>query len=590
MKLALSLTQRYLLFLAAVIAAFIIGSQVITSHVVKSGLVEMFRQRFSRAQVVLQQYSDLHRYTRIRELESVLTSPRFLATLATEDSGTIAIELPAYGELLRADFVACFSSNRQMTYLTPHISPSVARQLQSRRLLNNSDPESDFLRSDTITYELLVSQVTTSDGLPLGWIMAGHSVSQGFAEDLRQLTGFDVQITHGGDVIGESKSPLMTRLRSDGQLSLLAADKQLLSTLRVKDEELVLSTSPGLGEMTTVTFVASLDEHIAPIRSEITTYLLLFAAGGGLLAMLVIYIFTSRQIGRQVTNLVQAAEKIASGQMEFQVTPLSKDELGYLTGEFEKMRRQIVKSREDIDKAHNATLRSERLAAIGKLATGIIHDFKSPMAIIRGTVELIQRKDTSNGKLVAYCSTIQSQVDRMVDLARDVIDYSRGESRLDLAPVDLSAYFASIKEFHSASYQAVGIQLLVLESRPITVTLDPNRFRRIVDNILNNAREALKPGDQVEIRWRLAEDALTIEIADNGPGIPDSIKATLFEPFVTSNKEGGTGLGLAITRKIIDDHGGSISVVSAPGEGSRFVIALPRALTTATRENQAVLA
>lgn len=590
MKLALSLTQRYLLFLAAVIAAFIIGSQVITSHVVKSGLVEMFRQRFSRAQVVLQQYSDLHRYTRIRELESVLTSPRFLATLATEDSGTIAIELPAYEELLSADFLACFSSSRQLTYLTPNIPPSVARQLQSRRLLNANDPESDFLRSDTITYEVLISQVTTSDGLPLGWIMAGHSASQGFAEDLRQLTGFDVLITHGDEVIGQSKSPLMTRLRSDGQLSLLAADKQLLSTLRVKDEELVLSTSPGLGEMTTVTFVASLDEHIAPIKSEITTYLLFFAAGGGLLAMLVIYIFTTRQIGRQITNLVQAAEKIASGQMEFHVTPLSKDELGYLTGEFEKMRRQIVKSREDIDKAHNASLRSERLAAIGKLATGIIHDFKSPMAVIRGTVELIQRKDPSNGKLVAYCGTIQSQVDRMVDLARDVIDYSRGESRLDLAPVNLSEYFAAVQEFHSASFQAVGIQLIAPVCRPITVTLDPNRFRRVVDNILNNAREALKPGDRVEIRWRLAEDALTIEIADNGPGIPDAIKATLFEPFVTSNKEGGTGLGLAITKKIIDDHGGVISVISAPGQGSRFVIALPRALTTATRENEAVFA
>lgn len=590
MKLALSLTQRYLLFLAAVIAAFIIGSQVITSHVVKSGLVEMFRQRFSRAQVVLQQYSDLHRYTRIRELESVLTSPRFLATLATEDSGTIAIELPAYEELLSADFLACFSATGHVTYLTPSISPSITRQLLAQRILTANEPESDFLRSDTITYEVLASQVTTSDGLPLGWIMVGHSVSQGFAEDLRQLTGFDVLITHAGEVVGQSRSPLMSRLRKEGQLTFLAADKQLLSTVTVKEEELVLSTSPGLGEMTTVTFVASLDEHIAPIKSEITTYLLLFAAGSGLLAMLVIYIFTSRQIGRQITNLVQAAEKIASGQMEFQVTPLSKDELGYLTGEFEKMRRQIVKSREDIDKAHNATLRSERLAAIGKLATGIIHDFKSPMAVIRGTVELIQRKDPSNGKLVAYCSTIQSQVDRMVDLARDVIDYSRGESRLDLAPVDLTDYFASIRQFHVTSYQAVGIQLHLTESAPLCVTLDPNRFRRVVDNILNNAREALKPGDTVVIGWRLDDNTLSIEIADNGPGIPDDIKATLFEPFVTSNKEGGTGLGLAITKKIVDDHGGVISVISAPGQGSRFIIALPRALTTVTRENEAVLA
>ncbi len=342
----------------------------------------------------------------------------------------------------------------------------------------------------------------------------------------------------------------------------------------MKDDEIVFSTSPGLGNAASVTFIGSLDEHIDPIKSEITTYLLIFAACGGLLAMLVIYIVTSRQIGRQVSSLVHAAEKIASGQMEFEIKPHSKDELGYLAGEFEKMRRQIVKHREEIDKAYDASIRSERLAAIGKLATGIIHDFKSPMAVIRGTVELIQRKDPANSKLANYCGTIQGQVDRMVDLARDVIDYSRGESRLDLSPVDLGQYFSEIRDFHATAFQSAGIQLLVTGSPVITVTLDANRFRRVVDNILNNAREALKPGEQVEISWRLTDSSLAIEISDNGPGIPEAIREHLFEPFVTSNKEGGTGLGLAITRKIVDDHGGTIEVVFVARSGKsihRFV-------------------
>ncbi|MBK7141919.1 MAG: HAMP domain-containing protein [bacterium] len=590
MKFALTLTQRYLLFLAAIITAFIIGSQVITSHVVKSGLVEMFRQRFSRAQVVLEQYTDLHRYTRSRELEAVLTSPRFLATLATEDSGTIAIELPAYEEHLDADFLAYFDLNRQLSYVTNSLPTSVTRQLQSRRLTNLLELETDFLTTDSLNYELHISQVTTSDGLRLGWLVTGNSISQGLAADLRQLTGFDVIISHAGRIIGHSSSPLIATLERQGKLQQLATDQQLLSTLSIEDEEIILSSSSGLGSATTVTFLGSLDEHIDPIKSEITTYLLLFAAGGGLLAMLVIYLVTSRQIGRQVTNLVQAAERIASGQTEFQIEPLSKDELGFLAGEFEKMRRQIAKHREEIEKAYDASLRSERLAAIGKLATGIIHDFKSPMAVIRGTVELIQRKDPANNKLVAYCGTIQGQVDRMVDLARDVIDYSRGESRLDLSPVDLTTYFAEIREFHSGAYQAAGIQLLITSSPHVTLTLDPNRFRRVVDNILNNAREALKPGDQVEISWRLTESSLQVEIADNGPGIPEAIREHLFEPFVTSNKEGGTGLGLAITKKIVDDHGGAISVVSAPGQGSCFVVALPRALTSPARTDDVVLA
>ncbi len=588
MKFYFSLTQRYLLFLAAVIAAFIIGTHLITSQVVKSGLVEMFRQRFSRTQTVLKQYSDLHHYTRIRELESVLTSPRFLATLSTEDSATIAIELPAYRQLLGADLLGYYGVDRRMILVSDSIDKTVLDQLRSYRLPQTTEPMSDHLVVGNEAFETIATQVTTSDGFQLGWLLAGNSVSQGYASDLKQLTGLDLVITHHDRMIGHSSSTLIDRLLATPRLKSIFSEPQFLSTQMLDDEELIFSTSPGPGNASMVTFIASLDEHVSPIQSQITTYLLLFAAGGGLLAMLVIYAFTSRQIGRQVDSLVHAAEKIASGQTDFEITALSKDELGYLAGEFEKMRQQIVKSRTDLEQVHSESIRSERLAAIGKLATGIIHDFKSPMAVIRGTVELIQLKDPANAKLIKYCETIQGQVDRMVALTRDVIDYSRGESRLELAPINLADYFAEIRDFHLPSFQSAGIRLTCEGNAGLTLSLDQLRFRRVVDNILTNAREALKPGDQVEMSWRLTESSVVISIADNGPGITESIKARLFEPFVTSNKEGGTGLGLAITKKIVDDHGGGIEVVSSAGCGSRFDISLPVSLALSA-EHQAVV-
>ncbi|MCM2273086.1 MAG: HAMP domain-containing histidine kinase, partial [candidate division Zixibacteria bacterium] len=459
MKFYFSLTQRFLLFLAAVIAAFIIGTHLITSQVVKSGLVEMFRQRFNRAQTVLKQYSDLHHYTRIRELESVLTSPRFLATLSTEDSATIAIELPAYRQLLGADLLCYYGADRRMILVSDSLARTVHDQLRGYRLPQTTEPMSDHLVAGNEAFETIATQVTTSDGFQLGWLLAGNSVSQGYASDLKQLTGLDLVITHHDRMIGHSSSTLIDRLLATSRSRSIFSEPQFLSTQMLDDEELIFSTSPGPGNASMVTFIASLDEHISPIQSQITTYLLLFAAGGGLLAMLVIYAFTSRQIGRQVDSLVRAAEKIASGQTDFEIAALSKDELGYLAGEFEKMRQQIVKSRTDLEQVHSDSIRSERLAAIGKLATGIIHDFKSPMAVIRGTVELIQRKDPANTKLITYCETIQGQVDRMVALTRDVIDYSRGESRLELAPINLADYFAEIRDFHLPSFQSAGIRL-----------------------------------------------------------------------------------------------------------------------------------
>jgi signal transduction histidine kinase len=197
------------------------------------------------------------------------------------------------------------------------------------------------------------------------------------------------------------------------------------------------------------------------------------------------------------------------------------------------------------------------------------------MAVIRGTVDLIRAKDKDNEKLSRYCTTIHEQVDRMVDLTRDVLDYSRGESRLAIADVPLAEYFGSVKSFHQEQFRAAAIDLSVEGPANIILRLDPNRFRRVVDNILNNAREALKPGDKVVLTWHLDPRQVVIEIADNGPGIPEKIKDTIFEPFVTSNKEGGTGLGLAIAKKIVDDHGGLIEVQSLPNQGTRFVIDLP---------------
>jgi signal transduction histidine kinase len=590
MKLSLTLTQRYILFLAGVIAAFIIGTQLITSQVVKSGLVEMFRQRFSHAQVVLKQYSDLHYYTHSRELESVLTSPRFLATLATEDSATIAYELPAFGQLLDVDFLGYYDSGRRMIFATDSLDGRILHQLRTYRLPITTEPQTDYVMADGVAFETIAAQVTTSDGLRLGWMIAGKSVSEGFAADLKQLTGLDVIVTNNARLIGCSASPLVGKVLTQPHLDELFEEPQILSTRTIDDEELIFSTIEGLRGSAKVMFIASLDEHISPIKSQITTYLLLFAAGGGLLAMLVIYIVTSRQIGLQVEGLVHAAEKIASGQMDFQVTPLSNDEFGYLAGEFEKMRCQIVKNRSDLENAHNESLRSERLAAIGKLATGIIHDFKSPMAVIRGTVELLQRKDPVNSRLIKYCETIQGQVDRMVDLTHDVIDFSRGESRLELAPVKLQHYFSEVHDFHSEAFLMAGVRIAFDGDQELTVSLDPHRFRRVVDNILNNAREALKPGDQVEISWKVADKSLALSIADNGPGIPENIKERLFEPFVTSNKEGGTGLGLAITRKIVEDHGGTIEVISSPAHGSRFVISLPVSLVLCPERTSEVFA
>ena len=252
------------------------------------------------------------------------------------------------------------------------------------------------------------------------------------------------------------------------------------------------------------------------------------------------------------------------------------------------MRSEILKSRQELELNHQEKIKSERLVTIGQLATGIIHDFKNPMAVINGTVDLIRYKNKSNEAVTKHCDAVNLQINRMVDLTRDILEYSKGESKLEIQPTDLHEYFQSLCSFHIDAFTQKGLKIEVVSSGDIQIAIDPGRFQRVFDNIINNAREALKPGDAVSLGWLEQDDDLIMFIEDNGPGIPDEIKDKLFDPFVTSGKKEGTGLGLAIARKVVEDHGASINVFSSRTKGTRFEIHLPEKLMTVSQQPASV--
>jgi signal transduction histidine kinase len=279
---------------------------------------------------------------------------------------------------------------------------------------------------------------------------------------------------------------------------------------------------------------------------------------------------------------VEAAEKISGGDMNFELKPLSNDELGFLAAQFEQMRARLLANHIEIEKSHEESLMSERLAATGKFAAGIIHDLKNPLAVVRASTELMQRKIGDDPKVARHCLNINQQIDRMLDLTRDILEYSRGNTQLELKTVNLDQFFKEIVEFHSIAFKKGGLHLRTEGENGLTVNIDPSRFRRVIDNLLNNAREALKPGNRVTVQWVKSIDKLVISVSDNGPGIPDDIRNFLFDPFVTHGKENGTGLGLAVAKKIIEDHGAAISFDSKSGVGTTFNIELPIVLIETT--------
>jgi PAS domain S-box-containing protein len=222
---------------------------------------------------------------------------------------------------------------------------------------------------------------------------------------------------------------------------------------------------------------------------------------------------------------------------------------------------------------------SERMKNIGQAASSIIHDFKNPLQVILGHVDLY-RMEPDSDDTPKHFDQIERQVENMTSMCRELLDYARGEIRLDLDMVDISGLVAELVETYRPTFEMAGITLSYTQRQEpetsLHLALDRERIGRAVMNLVGNAKEAISGKGQISIRTLVSREEVRIDIQDSGPGIPDDIRDTLFEPFVTHGKLGGTGLGLAITKRIVEAHHGSISFSSDHRVGTTFVLRIPR--------------
>lgn len=222
---------------------------------------------------------------------------------------------------------------------------------------------------------------------------------------------------------------------------------------------------------------------------------------------------------------------------------------------------------------------SERLEHIGQAASTIIHDLKNPMQVILGHVELL-RLERDKSDTERYLNTIENQVQTMLSMSRELLDYARGEITFVFTPTNVREMLQLLVDTYQPTFRQRGVALSFTWRQDPDISpsieLDRDRIARALMNLIGNAREALKDRGQIRIRALATQEAVKIEIQDNGPGIPEHIQNRLFEAFVTHGKSGGTGLGLAIARKIVESHHGDIACSSQPGAGTTFTITLPR--------------
>jgi signal transduction histidine kinase len=222
-------------------------------------------------------------------------------------------------------------------------------------------------------------------------------------------------------------------------------------------------------------------------------------------------------------------------------------------------------------------LHKEKLHAVGEIASTIIHDFKNPMTTIMVLADFIM-ETSSNPETKTHCGMILKQVDHMVAMAEEILDYTNGNHDMTRTRGTVNSLFAEA-ELLSADYLKSSNVEYSFSGCDAKVELNEKKMVRVIQNLLSNAVQAFKkPGGKVIVESGETEDGMVeIRVSDNGPGIPEEIRATVFDPFVTQGKKQGTGLGMAIVRSAVEAHDGTISFETEDDRGTTFIIRLPAA-------------
>jgi two-component system sensor histidine kinase PilS (NtrC family) len=231
-------------------------------------------------------------------------------------------------------------------------------------------------------------------------------------------------------------------------------------------------------------------------------------------------------------------------------------------------------------------LRAERLEAVAELSASLAHEIKNPLASIRSSVEQLGRAKRANPDEKFLTSLIVRESDRLSRLLSEFLDFSRVRVT-ECRPLDLhhvaAAAIRLVREHPDCPADAV----IELAGGPTPMEGDEDLLHRVVSNLVLNAVQAAGAGARVRVRTgRPAahelpggsgiEQPVALAVSDNGPGIPENLRARLFEPFVTG-RVGGTGLGLAIVQRAVEAHRGLVLVDSPPGKGTTFTVYFPAA-------------
>jgi signal transduction histidine kinase len=325
------------------------------------------------------------------------------------------------------------------------------------------------------------------------------------------------------------------------------------------------------------------------------SFALIFALG--VACVIVVGYMLAQSIARPILQLRQVSHAVASGDLNQRVGLKRPDEIGELASDFDVMTDRLRQRTEEaahlyavtvqrnkelaeinarLQSAQQQLIQSEKLAAVGQLTAGIVHDVKNPLAVIKGLAEILQEEEGLDTFVREQLTLIRDNASRANTIVTDLLKFARQSTpemmRRDLRETVQSS--ARLTEY-LARKGKVSLSTEVPDDS-VMVMYDAQQIEQVLINLIQNAIQAMPNGGNLVVGLTLADGTAMVKVTDTGIGIPPENLTRVFDPFFTTKPEGeGTGLGLSVSYGIVRRHRGEIDVESVVGQGTTFVITLP---------------
>ena len=583
--LKLRMRTKFLLSMLLISAGLTCTSLLLVRHSVQKQVRREIFADLRNSVSTFQNFQRERELTLTHSAELLADLPNLRALMTTQHEATIQDASSGLWRLAGSDlFVLADRTGRVVALHTS--SPGLTREMAQQSFAGTLNDESSghWWFGGQHLYEVFLKPIyfgAADENRLLGFLVVGYEIDDKVASQVSRIAASQVAFYYSDAVVKTTLAPVQeTEL---DRLRVLRSAPKVSGPEEIQlGEERFLMTSLELAgpknPSVRLSVLKSYDQATAFLDGLNRLLLALGLAAvmvGSALVFLISHTFT-----RPLANLVAGVRALGKGDFTYALDAHGGDEVAEVTGAFNRMRASLRKTQQEL-------LEAERLATIGRMASSISHDLRHSLAAIVANAEFLCESKLSSDQREELYQEVRVAVNQMTDLIDSLLEFSR--TRESLRPA-----YGSVKDSVERVVQAIRmhpefhqVRITVSQAGSSTGWFDPKKLERALYNLLLNACEAVVPeAGSIKVALNEVRGGVEIRVCDNGRGIPELIRGKLFEPFISYGKENGTGLGLTVVQKIVQDHGGDVTVEKTSPEGTVFRLLLPLASSSDERASE----